>query len=219
MAGAFPHKPGETVYYVRQYGYTFPVKKIDEKTGRAVQKTNPATGQPLFLPDGNPDVVEKFYDFTRWRTKFCTDGYVSVFIINDKTDPLVKAEVEKQAADRGSQVMTEKQFIRSVIVGTNLDDTDPAFVYREFLNDAAKKVNSSSKGVKGRIYTSFKVEKGLSALRHYIDGNQITRLRVSGKGIPRLCVEHEQLFEELENDKAAAAAKVTLLSKGASAVA
>ena len=114
MAGAFPHKPGETVYYVRQYGYTFPVKKIDEKTGRPIQKTNPATGQPLFLPDGNPDVVEKFYDFTRWRTKFCTDGYVSVFIINDKTDPLVKAEVEKQAADRGSQVMTEKQFIRSV---------------------------------------------------------------------------------------------------------
>jgi hypothetical protein len=114
MAGAFPHKEGETVYYVRQYGFTFPVKKIDPATKRAIQKTNPATGQPLFLPNGDPDVVEKFYDFTRWRTKFCADGYVSVFVVNDKTDPLVKAEVEAMAADRGSQVMTEKVFIRSV---------------------------------------------------------------------------------------------------------
>jgi hypothetical protein len=114
MAGAFPHKAGETVYYVRQYGYTFPVKKIDAVTGKPIQKTNPATGQPLFLPNGDPDVIEKFYDFTHWYTKFCQDGYVSVFIVNKDTDPLVKAEIEKQAADRGSQVTTEKDFIRSV---------------------------------------------------------------------------------------------------------
>lgn len=103
-----------------------------------------------------------------------------------------------------------KAFIRNVIVGSNLDDIDPAWVYREFLNDAAKKVNSSSKGIKGRIYTSFKVEKGLTALRHYIDGNKITRLRAITKGIPRLCVEHEQLFEGIEREKAEKAVKKTL---------
>jgi hypothetical protein len=114
MAGAFPHKADETVYYVRQYGFTFPVKKIDKETGRAVQKTNPATGQPLFLPNGDPDVIEKFYDFKRWKNKFCADGYVSVYVVNKDTDPLVKAEIERMAADRGSQVTTEKEFIKSV---------------------------------------------------------------------------------------------------------
>jgi hypothetical protein len=114
MAGAFPHKDGETVYYVRQYGYTFPVKKLDPATNRPIQKTNPATGQPLFLPNGDPDIVEIFYDFKRWRTKFCADGYVCVYIIDAKTDPRVKAEIERMAADRTEQVMTEKVFIRSV---------------------------------------------------------------------------------------------------------
>jgi hypothetical protein len=114
MAGAFPHKADETVYYVRQYGFTFPVKKIDPVTGRAIQKTNPATGQPLFLPNGNPDIVEIFYDFKQWKNKFCADGYVSVYVVDKNTDPLVKEEIEKMAADRGSQVMTEKQFIKTV---------------------------------------------------------------------------------------------------------
>ena len=113
MAGAYPHKKEERVFYIRKYAHTFPVKALDQN-GKPIQKTNPATGMPIYLPNGDPEFIEKFHDFKPWKTKFCADGYVAVFVITKDTDKRVIEAVEKEARDRGSEVMDEKTFIASV---------------------------------------------------------------------------------------------------------
>ena len=113
MAAAFPHKKDEKVFYVRKYGYSFPVKKLG-LDGKPIQKTNPNTGMEIYLPNGDPEFIEKFYDFTKWKTTFCADGYVSVYVCTKDTDPRVIAALEAEAASRGSEVMDEKTFIRTV---------------------------------------------------------------------------------------------------------
>lgn len=100
----------------------------------------------------------------------------------------------------GSDVSQSKtrEFIRSVIVGTNLASDDPAYVYREFLRGP---VSAGAGKGKFRVYTSFKVKKGLIALRYHLDGVKITRLR-DRDGVPRLSEEHEAIFESYLEDQA-----------------
>jgi hypothetical protein len=113
MAGAFKHEKDETVYYARRYSHVFYVPKYGED-GKQVQKTNPATGNKIFLPNGEPEYVEKMVHFKPWKTKFCADGYVCVYVVTKDTPADIVKALAKDAADRGSDVMDEKSFIATV---------------------------------------------------------------------------------------------------------
>ena len=95
-----------------------------------------------------------------------------------------------------------RDFIHGVITGDMLGANDPRLVYRNWLY-----ANADVKGQK-HVYTSLKVEKGLSALRSFLDGTEISKLRIS-RSVPRLSHEHDQYFKELA--RANAEAKVAAL--------
>ena len=113
MAGAYPHEKGEKVYYVRLYGYSFMVKKLDAN-GKPIQRTNPATGLPIFTQSGEPEFIEQSFEFTKWKSRFTQDGYVSVYLVNKDTDPQTAAFLEASAKDRKSEIMDEEAFIKTV---------------------------------------------------------------------------------------------------------
>jgi hypothetical protein len=113
MAGAYPHKEGEKVFYVRRYSHVFFVKKKDAN-GKFLQRTNQVTGLPINNASGEPELIEQAVEFTRWKTRFTQDGYVSVFVVKPDTDKDIVAELEKDAKDRGSEIMDEKTFIKTV---------------------------------------------------------------------------------------------------------
>lgn len=113
MAGAFPHDRGEKVYYVRLYGYAFMVKKLDAN-GKPIQRSNPATGLPIFTQSGEPEFIEYSAEFTKWKSRFTQDGYVSVYLVKKDTDPQIAAFLEAAAKDRKSEIMDEDTFIKTV---------------------------------------------------------------------------------------------------------
>jgi hypothetical protein len=113
MAGAYPHAKNEKVYYVRLYGYSFVIKKLDAN-GKPIQRTNQATGLPIYGQNGEPEFIEQTIDFDKWKTRFTQDGYVSVYVVKPTTSKLISDELEKAANDRGNEIMSESEFIKSV---------------------------------------------------------------------------------------------------------
>jgi hypothetical protein len=113
MAGVYPHKKGEKVYYVRRLTHTFSVKKLGED-GKPIQMTNPQSGLAIRTPAGELVYIEEMISFKKWHTKFSETGYCCVFVVDKNTPEHIAKEIEKDALDRKSEVMDEKTYIATV---------------------------------------------------------------------------------------------------------
>lgn len=110
MIGIYQKKSGETVYYVNAVNYRFSLPKLDAN-GKVIQATNPATGNPIYRTDGNPEIIEYPVEFTPWKSRFSEEGYWSVFVVDKNTPKQIADELKKDAADPKTRILTEAEFI------------------------------------------------------------------------------------------------------------
>jgi len=109
-----PHakQKGETVYYCPRSSHTFSLPKVGSD-GKPVQLCNTATGIPLTDARGNPVFAEDTYKFEGHQSRLIEDGYWCKFIVKKDTPKQVAEYLEKCAKERGSEIITEADFIKA----------------------------------------------------------------------------------------------------------
>jgi hypothetical protein len=113
VEGIYPKKEGEKVYYIRRLGYMFSLPLLDEK-GERIPETNPNTGLQIRDVRGQIQYLETSIAFTPWRTRFCEEGYVAVYVVTKDTPKQIADALEADAKNRKSEVLDEESYIQIV---------------------------------------------------------------------------------------------------------
>lgn len=111
IVSAYPKNNGEKVFYCPRRSHSFSIPRVGTD-GKRTQLTNVVTGALLYDTNGDPLYKEDTFSFKEYQARLSEDGYWCVFVASKNTPKTVVDFLEKCVADRSSEIVDEKEFLK-----------------------------------------------------------------------------------------------------------